>query len=123
MTFERQKPLWWELAKAIIVGIVALAAFGCSQTEVTTSGFKTWNTNFTTVSWSPNSFTAASINTSTPLNSNWRGINKLANTISTSALGLAVPGSTGSAAVTRGAAIVLPHLTTPTAPTETILTR
>lgn len=35
MTFDRQKPFWWEMAKVILVAAIAIAAFtGCAHTEL-----------------------------------------------------------------------------------------
>lgn len=118
----RPQPLWVGSFKALFWAAVAvLALTGCATTSAGPQGFKTTNTNITSVSWTPNSFTATGINASTPLNSTWRGVNKLANTIATGAIGIAVPGSGVVPAITRGGAILAPNLT-PT-PADVILTK
>jgi len=105
----RKPPLWTECCKALffilgaIGGILFLA--GCSQTEVSPQGFKTWNTNFAWVSWTPNSFQATTLNTSTPLNSNWRGITRTTDILKDGALGMAGPSGALPVAA-RGAGIL-----------------
>lgn len=92
---------------------LAVLLCGCSQTEVSPAGFKTFNTNFATVDWTPTSFHATALNTSTPLNSNWRGINKLANTIESGVIGAAVPGTGAASTFTRAGAVIVPHVINP----------
>lgn len=87
-----------------------IANFGCSHTEVSSTGFKTTNTNMDWVEWSPTSFKASKLNTSTPLNSTWRGIQRTLDTAVTGAVGIAVPGTGSVPAITRGAAIIAPSM-------------
>lgn len=117
----RRPPLWSETVKALFWAAVAvLSLTGCSQTQVSTTGFKTFNTNFGYVSWKPNSFVATKVNTSTPLNSIWRGVNRETDILKD--LGLGMAGPTGALPVAvRGAGILGTKFNNP--PTETILTR
>lgn len=100
---------------------MAVALSGCAQTQVGPTGFKTFNTNMTQVSWTPTSFHADSINTSTPLNSIWRGVNRETDILKDLGLGLGGPSGALPVAV-RGAGIFGTKFNNPPSD-NTILTR
>lgn len=102
--------------------IANLFLTGCTSIQAGSQGFKGSNINMTDVTWTPSSFHASTINSSTPINSMWRGGNKLAETIATAGIAIAVPGSGAVPSVIRGAGIVVPHITNPS-PSEPASTR
>lgn len=89
-----------------------IANFGCSHTEVSSTGFKTTNTNMDWVEWSPTSFKASKLNTSTPLNSTWRGITRTSDIIKDTALALS-PQTQAAPLVLKGAGILGTKLNNP----------
>lgn len=101
----------------IILIFVVFLVTGCSQTEVRSTGFKTFNTNFETVSWTPTSFSASKVNTSTPLNSVMRGINRETDILKDLGLGLGAP-TKALPVVVRGAGIIGSKFNNPATPAQ-----
>lgn len=86
---------------------------GCSHTEVSTTGFKTTNTNMDWVEWSPTSFKASKLNTSVPLGATWRGITRTSDIIKDTALAL-TPQTQAAPLVLKGAGIIGTKFNNPT---------
>ena len=95
----------------------AVLLCGCSQTEVSPTGFKTFNTNLKKVVWTPTRFEAEEINTSTPLNSTWRGITRTTDILKDGALGLGGPSGALPVAV-RGVGVLGTKLNNPAPPAQ-----
>ena len=85
--------------------LLALVLCSCSHMEVSPTGFKLVNVNAKKVEWTPTKFTADEINTSTPLNSTWRGITRTTDILKDGALGMGGPTGALPVAV-RGAGIL-----------------
>lgn len=91
--------------KYLILIIIANLQFACSHMEAGPQGIKITNMNMKTVKWTPSEFSASDINSSTPLNSQWRGANGALDIMKD--LGLSLSGPTATLpTVVKGAGIL-----------------